>query len=43
MEQAKIIDMLETYHGSLSENWMGQVWNSSECFSFEWVVVKGYI
>ena len=21
--------------GSLSENWMGQVWNSSECFSFE--------
>ena len=20
---------------SLSENWMGQVWNSSECFSFE--------
>ena len=37
------LDLNTRIGGSLSENWMGQVWNSSECLSFEWVVVKGYI
>ena len=37
------LDLNTTVGGSLTENWMGQVWNSSECFFFEWVVVKGYI
>ena len=37
------LDLNTRLGGSLSENWMGQVWNSFECFSLEWVVVKGYI
>ena len=37
------LDLNTRLGGSLSENWMGQVWNSSECFPFEWDVVDGYI
>ena len=29
------LDLNTRVGGSLSENWMGQVWNSSKCFSFE--------
>ena len=29
------LDLNTRLGGSLSENWMGQVWNSPECFSFE--------
>ena len=29
--------------GSLSENWIWQVGVCSECFSYEWDVVEGYI
>ena len=29
------LDLNTRVGGSLSENWMGQVWNSSECFCFE--------
>jgi len=29
------LDLNTRVGGSLSENWMGQVWNSSVCFSFE--------
>ena len=37
------LDLNTRVGGSLSENWMGQVWNSSECFTCEWDVVEGYI
>ena len=40
MDGVEWLDLNTRVGGSLSENWMGQVWNSSECFSFEWVVVK---
>ena len=35
MDGVEWLDLNTRVGGSLSENWMGQVWNSPECFSFE--------
>ena len=37
------LDLNTRVGGSLSEIWIWEVWNYSECFSSEWDVVEGYI
>ena len=37
------LDLNRRVGGSLSEIWIWEVGNCSECFSFDWDVVEGYI